>query len=181
MEPSIYVALLRGINVGGKNKLPMTDLVNLFTELGCSEVKSHIQSGNIIFRANKTLANRVPKLIVAGIVNRFGYQVPVVLRSADALREVNRNNPFLKSTTSTDALHVAFLAGLPKTANLAALDPKRSPPDRFVVHGREIYLRLPNGVAKTRLTNAYFDSKLATTSTVRNWNTFQKLLDLTKH
>jgi uncharacterized protein (DUF1697 family) len=75
-------------------------------------------------------------------------------------------------------LHVAFLAATPGPSKIAALDPNRSPPDEFAVHGREIYLRLPNGVARTKLTNAHFDSKLGTTSTLRNWRTVVKLVDL---
>ena len=173
-----HVALLRGINVGGKNKLPMKVLVPIFAEVGCQDVTSFIQSGNVIFKAGKALAVRVPELIRAAIGRQFRLDVPVILRSAEQLNDVRRHNPFLGSTSDIRHLHVAFLAGPPKPSQVAALDPNRSPPDRFAVRGQEVFLYLPNGVARTKLTNAYFDAKLATTSTLRNWNTFQKLTAL---
>lgn len=123
----VYVALLRGINVGGKNKLPMKDLVALFTDLGCREVTHYIQSGNILFQAPPTLVNRLSKLVAAMILERFGFSVPVIIRSSEQLREVHRNNPFLKATGA--AVHVAFLSDRPKPKDIASLDPKRSPPD----------------------------------------------------
>jgi uncharacterized protein (DUF1697 family) len=175
-----YVALLRGINVGGKNKLPMKDLVELFVDMGCRDVKSYIQSGNIIFDAPLALAKRAPKLVASQIVESFGYSVPIVVRSSQELRAVSRNNPFLKAISDTNLLHVAFLSEKPKVADVSKLDPNRSLPDQFVVRGREIYLCLPRGVAQSKLTNAYFDSNLATTCTWRNWNTLQKLIELTQ-
>jgi uncharacterized protein (DUF1697 family) len=173
-----YVGLLRGINVGGKNKLPMKDLAAMFVTAGCADVRTFIQSGNVIFRADATLSRRVPDLVASQIAERFGYRTPVVLRSADQLREVIGANPFLEAGAHEDSLHVMFLADLPKAAAVAALDPERSPGDTFVVRGRDVYLRLPNGNAKSKLTNAYFDSKLVTVSTVRNWRTTTKLLEL---
>ena len=177
---TIYVALLRGINVGGKNKLPMSDLVAMFAKAGCSNVRNYIQSGNIVFRAGTKLAERIPALITASIADRFGYQIPVILRTADELREVCLSNPFLKTGADIERLHVVFLADQPGKANVAALDPNRSPPDAFIVRGREIFLRLPNGAARTKLTNGYFDSVLATISTMRNWKTVLKLFEMTQ-
>jgi uncharacterized protein (DUF1697 family) len=177
-ELSVYVALLRGINVGGKNKLPMKDLLSIFVAAGCIDVQSYIQSGNVIFRATPTLAPRVPDLVANAVSERFGLRVPVLVRTADELGRVARGNPFLRAGADEVTLHVAFLADRPPAARVAALDANRSPPDEFTVRGREIYLRCPNGLARTKLTNDYFDSKLATTSTVRNWRTVLKLVDL---
>ena len=170
--------MLRGINVGGKNKIPMKDLCDLFTVAGCEGIRTYIQSGNVIFHAGAALAKLIPDLIAEAVRDRFGYRVPVVLRNAEELRKVVHNNPFLTAGADTGVLHVAFLADRPDAAKVAALDPTRSPPDEFTVRGGEIYLKCPNGVARTKLTNAYFDSKLATTSTVRNWRTVLKLLEL---
>ena len=175
-----HVALLRGVNVGGKNRLPMKALVALFTDAGCDDVRTYIQSGNVVFLAKATLAKRVPSLVAGAISDRFGYHVPVVSRTAEEIRNVVRGNPFLEVGAHTSELHVAFLAKVPAATKVAALDPDRSPPDEFSVRGREIYLRCPNGVARTKLTNNYFDSKLATTSTVRKWKTVLKLLELTE-
>jgi len=101
----------------------------------------------------------------------------VVLRSAGELGETIRNNPFLQAGASENFLHVMFLESQPDAAAIAALDPDRSPPDAFVVRGREIYLLCPNGAGSTKLTNAWFDSRLSTISTGRNWRTVLKLYE----
>lgn len=176
----VYVALLRGINVGGKNQLPMKSLAAMFADAGCGNVVTYIQSGNVVFEAKPAIAGRVSDLVVEAISARFGFHVPVVTRSADEFHAVARDNPFLRAGADPETLHVAFLANLPSDNDVAALDPNRSPPDAFVVRGREIYLHCPNGLARTKLTNDYFDRKLATTSTVRNWRTVLKLVDLTE-
>ena len=176
---AVHVALLRGINLGGKNRLPMKDLAAMFTDAGCGSVSTYIQSGNVVFEAPAALARLLPSLIEKSIADRFGYQVPVVTRTGSELRRIVRGNPFLRSGADPGTLHVAFLADAPAAARVKALDAGRSAPDAFAVRGREIFLHCPNGFARTRLTNAYFDSKLGTTSTVRNWNTVVTLLDLT--
>ena len=176
--PEKQVALLRGINVGGKNKLPMRDLIALFVEAGCTDVQNFIQSGNVIFRAAPRLSAQLPGLITAQIAKQFGYRTPVLLRTAEQFRATIAKNPFLVAGADENALYVMFLADEPSSAGVASLDPERSPPDVYQVQGREIYLNLLNGAAKTKLTNDYFDRKLATTSTARNWRTVNKLLEL---
>jgi uncharacterized protein (DUF1697 family) len=175
-----YLALLRGINVGGKNKLLMRDLCEMFSSVGCEDVRTFIQSGNVIFRASPALSAGIPGLIAAQIAKTFGYRTPVVLRTSEQLGDVIRNNPLLESGVAEETLHVLFLADLPSPDLVGKLDPHRSTPDAFIVRGREVYLRLPNGVARSKLTNDYFDSKLATTSTARNWRTVTKLFELMK-
>jgi uncharacterized protein (DUF1697 family) len=178
--PASYVALLRGINVGGKNKLPMQDLSAMFTAAGCSAVRTYIQSGNVVFEAQRAVADALPGEIGRGIHERFGYRIPVILRSAGELGAIVAANPFLVKGAEPDALHVAFLSSEPAADRVAALDPNRSPPDELVVRGREIYLSCPNGYGQTRITNAYLDAKLATTATVRNWRTVEKLAELSR-
>jgi uncharacterized protein (DUF1697 family) len=175
-----YVALLRGINVGGKNSVPMAELSALFTEAGCAGVRTYIQSGNVVFQAGAALAAGLPAAMAKRIEARFGVRAPVVLRSADELAAALARNPFLAEGADPQALHVMFLAGEPGAASLAKLDPQRSPGDRFVVLGRDVYLHLPNGMARTKLTNDYFDRALATVSTVRNWRTATKLLEMAR-
>jgi uncharacterized protein (DUF1697 family) len=170
-----YLALLRGINVGGKNKLPMKDLAAIFVAAGCKDVRTHIQSGNVIFGAPARALARLPGLVAAKIEEQFGYRVPVVLRTAAEIRETMASNPFLAEGSPEDMLHVLFLADRPDPSAILGLDPDRGAPDSFVVRGNEIYLRLPNGVARSKLTNAYFDSKLETISTGRNWRTLTVL------
>ena len=174
----VNVALLRGINVGGKNKLPMKELTALFVEAGCEEVRTYIQSGNVVFRAGSAVEEEISSIISASILERYGYQVPVITRTAGELQEIMEANPFLEAGAETDKLHVMFLAELPDSASVDTLDPERSPGDEFAVRGREVYLHCPNGVARSKLTNSYFDARLSTTSTSRNWRTARKLLAL---
>lgn len=175
-----YIALLRAINVGGKNKLPMRDLTAMLAKAGCADVQTYIQSGNAVFSSPPELAKRIPELISEAIVKKFGFRVPVVLRSGKEIQAIVEHNPFLQSVKDTKTLHVGFLADQPAASRIAALDPQRSPGDSFKVLGREIYLCLPNGFGRSKLTNAYFDSGLATLSTFRNWRTVLTLLEMTK-
>ena len=123
---------------------------------------------------------RFRALVAAQIASRFGYKTPVVLRTTDQLADVHAGNPFLPMGATEETLHVLFLADHPTPAAVAVLDPERSPGDTYLVRGRDVYLRLPNGAGTSRLTNAYFDSKLATMSTGRNWRTVTKLLEMMK-
>jgi uncharacterized protein (DUF1697 family) len=173
-----HVALLRGINVGGKNKLAMKELAAIFTEAGCSHVSTYIQSGNVLFHAPAAVVKKIPRLVQEEIAARFGLRVPVVVRSAQQLAEAIKANPFLKAGVEEKALHVYFLADLPGAVAVSGLDAAWSAPDEFLVVGQEICLHLPNGMARTKLTNAYFDSKLKTVSTARNWATMLKLLEM---
>ncbi len=166
-----HVALLRGVNVGGKNILPMRDLAAMFESCGCADVRTYIQSGNVLFTADAALAARVPALIAKAIAARFRLDVPIVTRTAAELAAIVANNPFLVAGADPKTLHVVFLRDQPSAARVSGLDPDRSPPDEFRVRGREIYLCCPNGVGRSKLTAPYFDSQLATTCTARNWNT----------
>jgi uncharacterized protein (DUF1697 family) len=177
-RPSTHIALLRGINVGGKNRLPMKQLVAMFADAGARDVQSYIQSGNVVFGAKAALAKRMPELIREAIRTQFGHDVPVVLRSASELAKVVAANPYLRAGAEPSSLHVAMLADKPSKAQIASLDPRRSPHDEYVVVGRDIYMRCPNGIGKSKLTNAYFDAKLGTVSTVRNWRTMLTLVEL---
>lgn len=161
--------------MGGKNKLPMRDLASIFEEAGCENVRTFIQSGNVIFTASASVSKRLAGKVASSIEARFGYRVPAILRTAQQLRDVISGNPFRHAE---DILHVMFLADRPTAAKIASLDPNRSSPDAFIVRGQEIYLQLPNGTARSKLTNAWFDSKLGTVSTLRNWRTVTKLLEL---
>ena len=165
------------IYLGGKNRLSMRDLVAMFEQAGCTDVRTFIQSGNVLYRAGAAVERKLTAAVSGAIERRFGYRIPIVTRSAAELRAVVKNNPFAR-TADPKALHVVFLADRPAAARVRALDPDRSPGDAFAVWGREIYLHLPNGVARTKLTSPYFDKTLATIGTVRNWNTTTKLLAL---
>jgi uncharacterized protein (DUF1697 family) len=172
------LALLRGVNVGGKNCVPMTQLAQVFVDAGCTDVRTYIQRGNVIFKASQSKLKTLPGIITQRIEETFGCKIPVVLRTAGELGETLRNNPFIKAGVAEEMPHVFFLAGVPDAHGVTGLDPARSLPDAFFVRGRDIYVQLPNGMARTKLTNSYFDSNLATTSTARNWRTVLKLFEL---
>jgi uncharacterized protein (DUF1697 family) len=177
-DSSRHVALLRGINVGGKNMLPMKELAAMFAKAGCADVTTYIQSGNVVFCAEDKVVEGLGAGIAKQVEARFGIRVPVVLRAAVEIDAVLRANPFLKAGPSEETLHVCFLADRPGKDLVAGLDAGRSTPDAFAVVGREIYMQLVNGMARTKLTNAYFDSKLKTVSTMRNWRTVLKLAEM---
>jgi uncharacterized protein (DUF1697 family) len=171
------VAFLRGINVGGNNMLPMKELAKMFADAGCTDVRTYIQSGNVIFKKAGGTA-RLADTIAANIEKRFGFRIPVIVRTAEELRKTIRDNPYLAAGVDAKALYVYFLAHSPNARAIAGLDPARSTTDAFHVQGQEIYLHLPNGMGRSKLTNAYFDSKLATTCTARNWATVLKLSEM---
>lgn len=177
---AVHVALLRGINVGGKNRLPMKDLAEIFQAAGCTGVRTYIQSGNVVFRAGPALAKKVPALVSAAIGTRFGFAPVLVTRTAAQLEEAARRNPFLARGEDPRVLHLGFLLDTPTAENLAKLDPRRSPPEEFAVLGREVYLFCPRGMADTKLTSQYFDSRLKTTLTARNWRTVLQLVELAR-
>lgn len=174
----VHVALLRGINVGGKNKLAMKDLVAMFTSAGCTDVRHYIQSGNIVLRADRATAKNLPAQISRRIREAHGLSVPIVTRTGRELASVVAGNPFLAEGIDPSKLHVAFLADAPSRKALSGLDGDRCAPDAFAIRKREIYLYLPGGMARTKLNNAYFDRQLSTISTARNWRTTLELLRL---
>jgi len=174
----MHVALLRGINVGGKHKLPMKALAELFEEAGAADVRTYIQSGNVVFRADSAPVDDVIAGVEQGIERRFGFGVPVVVRTATRLREVIDDNPFISTGADTQHLHVGFLADRPSDEAVASLDPTRSETDSFRVLGAEVHLHVPGGMGRTKLTTDWFDRRLGTTMTVRNWRTVNKLIEM---
>ncbi len=176
--PAGYLALLRGINVGGNNKIRMADLAAIFIEAGCKDVVTYIQSGNVLFNANPTLAQKIPELVTTAMHQRLALRIPVILRTRAQLQTAIAANPYPGAAATPKLHHLLFLADTPNASSIASLDPNRSAPDRYTLLGRDIYLCLATGFADSKLTNAYFDSKLKTISTARNWLTATKLLEL---
>lgn len=176
--PPTHLALLRGINVGGKNQIRMKDLDSIFVDIGMKEVKTYIQSGNVVFTPPARYIDKLPAVIAAAIEKRLGLQVPVVVLERQELASAILNNPFPELAAHPKQLHLVALAATPSSEAIASLDPLRSAPDRYVVHGRFIYLDLPNGAATSKLTNSYFDSRLKTVSTARNWATISALFNM---
>lgn len=173
---SAYVLLLRGVNVGGRNGVPMATVIAALRRAGCDSVRTYIQSGNAVFRSTNAVAADAAEAVAATVAETVGRTIPVVLRTREDLSRIVRHNPFTDAALDHRAVHVGFSDLQPAPERVAALDPQRSRPDEFLVQGREIYLRLPNGAAGTKLTSTYFDSVLGTTTTFRNWRTVLKLL-----
>ena len=173
-----FVALLRGVNLAGRNKVSMPELRSALESLGLEDVVTYIQSGNVVFRNR---GGRTPQLagrIERQIAEAFGIEVVVILRTPAELAKIARGNPFLRSGADPSKLHVLFLSGKPTTKAVEQLDPKRSPPDEFKLAGREIYLHMPNGFGRSKLTVDYFERRLGVDASARNWRTLTKLLDL---
>ena len=169
------VALLRGVNVGGKNKMPMRALCEVFAAAGCTEAQSYIQSGNVVFRSGLPDGSLQRKL-AAAIEERFGFAVPVVVRTVVEMQAALGANPF--SEVAEERLAVMFLRDRPTVEALARLEAERFLPERFAVVGGEVYLDMPNGAGRSKMTTAYFDGRLKTVGTVRNLRTIRALVEM---
>ncbi len=176
-----WIALLRGINVGGRNVLAMADLRAAMRELGFDNVATYIQSGNVVFDVAGAAAQDESALadrIAAAIAERDGLSVRVVLRTVAELTQAAAGHPDADSGIDSKLLHVAFLDAAPSAAAMAALDPRPYEPDGWTVVGRDVYVRYPNGSARSRLTLDVFERAFGVTATARNVNTVRKLVEL---
>jgi len=173
-----FVAMLRGVNVGARNKIKMTDLEALFVGLGHTAVVTYIQSGNVVFKSRSKSSATVARGIEERITRDLGLDVHVLVRTREELAEVARANPFLKSGADRARLHVTFLADRPGAELVRAVAAFDAGVDELRVVGREVYLHCPNGYGTTKINNAFFEKRLATIATTRNWNTVTKLLEL---
>jgi uncharacterized protein (DUF1697 family) len=180
MELTRHLAMLRGINVGGKNRILMADLKRLFLESGAQEISTFIQSGNVLFLATAEEVTQICSMAKDRVTNHLGKEIPLVIFSASEMEEAVSSNPYLTPEADQNQLFVMFLRQKPTEAQIDSLDPNRSPGDSYSVINRQIYMRLTTGAADTKLTNAYFDSKLKTISTARNWRTVLELNSLLK-
>ncbi|GDX81339.1 hypothetical protein LBMAG42_31500 [Deltaproteobacteria bacterium] len=174
---SIFVALLRGINVGGKHLLPMADLRAVCEGLGWSRVVTHIQSGNVVFYAHGAEADLASSLAHA-LETRLGFRVPVIVRPGASLTGTLAANPFAIAGEDASLCFVALLSSAPSPERVEKLDPTRSPPDRFIVVGSDVFLHLPNGAARTKLTVDWLERQLGGVATIRNLRTLAALADL---
>jgi len=170
-----YIALLRGINVGGNHKLPMTDLRTMVAEVGARSVRTYIQSGNVVFDHDSDTPASLEAELARSITASAGFAVPVTLRTAEELSTIFAGAPF--PTSEPTQLHVSFLDQPPPTGAFATVDRAAFAPEDFALSGRDLYLYLPGGMARTKLPRAL---GLYTTlaATTRNWRTVMSLRDL---
>ncbi|AWS42979.1 DUF1697 domain-containing protein [Streptosporangium sp. 'caverna'] len=175
---SKQVALLRGINVGGRNKVGMAPLRELLEGFGYDEVRTHLQSGNVVFSTAEK-PERAAKRIAEGVSEQFGVQVPVLTRSRADLQKIVKAHPLSGIASDPARLLVTFLSAAPKAKLVKEVDPASYTPDVFRFEGgREIYVWCPNGVHKTKLGHAFWEKRLGVTATARNWRTVERLLEM---
>lgn len=177
---STYIAILRGINVSGKNKILMLDLKAIFESMDFKNVKTYIQSGNVIFDAKS--AKNLSDLIKDKINQKYSFNVPVIIRTVAEIDAILIQNPFLKQKNiELDKLHITFLAEQPTKENLDKINALQFEKDEFKVIGNEVYLHCPNGYGNTKLSNTFFENKLKVTATTRNWKTVNEILKLSSN
>lgn len=183
-----YIALLRGVNVGG-NTLKMQRLRTLGEELGFQNVRTYVQSGNLLFESGTSAAACV-QMLEEKLIGHTRLPVSVIVRTPAELKKVLRNNPYPDAVSRGDAegeskkptapfkLYVAFLAAAPHKGGCKKLNELRFGADQFHVAGKEIYLRYANGHGNSKMTNNLFEKVLGVRATTRNWNTVNKLYEL---
>jgi uncharacterized protein (DUF1697 family) len=184
MPTASYVALLRGVNVGGRGKVGMQDLRALFESAGLTDVATYVQSGNVVFSGPKTDMAKLARTIEKKISSDMGIDVTVLIRSATELGRIQQRNPLIARSDDPTKLHVTFLAAEPDPELVAKL-PNGSDgtagkgADELKVVGREVYLFCPGGYGNSKLNNTFFEKRLATRATTRNWRTIVKLVEMT--
>jgi uncharacterized protein (DUF1697 family) len=177
--PTTYAALLRGINLGARNRVAMADLRKLLEDLGAEDVTTYLQSGNAVLKSSVRSTAKLRKEIEQGISRELGLDITVLLRTGPQLADVLSANPFTAGATDPKTLYVTFLAGAPDPGRVEGIDPSDFEPDEFRVIGEEAHLHFPNGYGQSKLSNAFFEKRLGVAATTRNWNTVTKLAELT--
>ena len=173
-----YVALLRGINLGGNNLIKMEELRDMLEQLGFQNVRSYINSGNLGFDTTKTSEAKLVEKIEAAVEKRFGRPVPIMVREQKDIERILKNNPFDGMYESHKHMHVLFLKEEMPTEKAEQLQASALPGEQYEVRGLEIYNLLPNGVAGSLLTKCFFERKPKVSYTGRNWRTVEKLAEL---
>jgi uncharacterized protein (DUF1697 family) len=182
---TIYIALLRGINVGGKNQIKMADLKRILESIGLIRVETYIQSGNVIFESNDnevTLRKKIEDKVEA----KFGFSAVVVLRTAAELERLIRDCPFSEAEVAEaesanlegESRYVALLTEAPVQEKIEYLNPFQSESDQYRIKNRDIYLLFRHSIRNSKLANSL--QKLDAPATVRNWKTINKLQALVK-
>src|SRR5690606_26753229 len=173
------IAILRGINVGGKKKILMADLRILCENLGWTNVKTFIQSGNLIFNATEENAE-LGKRLENAITEKYGFDVPVMLRNSEEVQTLIDKNPFYDKQAELGRLHITFLNEKPIAENVKQLETCNYQPDKFVMGDKEVFIFCKGKYHESKLTNNFIEKKLKVTATTRNWKSLLKLNDLSR-
>jgi uncharacterized protein (DUF1697 family) len=172
-----YALLLRGVNVGTKNSLPMAELRAMLTKIGCTDVSTYVQSGNAVFGTRLSAAD-LTMAIEAALERYMGRPIATTLRTHAQLTAIVDANPFADVAANLAHLCVTFLSNVPTKTELAPLHDQDFEPELFRVSSKEIYTWHPNGQGRSPLTAALGKLKLRGAMTTRNWNTVGKLVDM---
>ncbi len=172
-----YIALFRGINVGGNSTLPMKDLVSLIEELGAQNVRTYIQSGNVLFQSTEQDTTQLSQKIAIKVNGYLGFSPRILVLEPGDLEKAITQNPFPEAESDPGHLHLGFLAITPGKVDLEKLENLRQVSEQFRLIDRVFYLYAPEGVGRSRLaTNS--EKILGVSMTDRNWNTVCKLREL---
>ena len=172
-----YIALFRGINIGGKHILPMKELVVHLEKLGLVNIKTYIQSGNVVFQGKMVNTSTLADKISAVINKKYGFAPHVFLLQLQELRRAVISNPFPEAESAPKSLHVYFLASTPKKGVINDLESIKLDSERICLKGKNLYLHAPEGVGKSKLAISA-EKKLGVAVTARNWRTVCKLLEI---
>ena len=170
------IALLRGINVGGHNKLPMKELKTLLEGLGLSSVQTYIQSGNVVFQCDRTDLSILAQEITAAIGESHGFEPQIMLLRLVDLETAVSHNPFPTSDEQHKTLHFYFLESAPLNPDLAMLEAVKSDSEQFELRGTVFYLHAPEGIGRSKLAEKV-ERALGVPATARNWRTVSKVLE----
>ncbi|TLN01847.1 DUF1697 domain-containing protein [bacterium] len=174
-----YIALFRGINVGGTGSLPMKELVTLLQDLGCREVRTYIQSGNAVFASTEADAGRLAAAIGTEVKSRRGFEPKVLLLTRAEFEQAAAANPFPEAESDPQTLHLGFLAAEPPDPNLEAIEKLRAASERWQLIGRVFYLYAPEGIGRSKLATVS-ERLLGVPMTDRNWRTVQAVADMAR-
>jgi len=172
-----YIALFRGINVGGRYILPMKMLIATLESLGCQNVRTYIQSGNAVFRHEENDASLLSREIAAAVLESHDFKPYVILVTADKLERAMASNPFPDAETDPSKLHLFFLASVPENPDTDSLEKARAESERFVLEGDVAYLHAPDGIGRSRLA-VRLEKALGVSGTGRNWRSVRKILEM---
>ncbi|KAG2378786.1 hypothetical protein C9374_007934 [Naegleria lovaniensis] len=179
-NPTSYISLLRGINVGGHRSIKMSELKTIYENVNCTKVKTLKTSGNVVFEylhRDDTVQN-LEEALSQEIMKRHSYVVPVLIRTVQELKQIIKNNPYYsRDRSSHKDLYVTLLADTPSDEAIKEVCDQRKSfePDEFQIEGRTIYMKLESSAAKTKLTNTFLERKFKTQATTRNWTTMLEL------
>jgi len=172
-----YIALFRGINVGGRNKLPMKDLVATLENVGCRNVATYIQSGNAVLQSEERDASVLSETIQAAIKERSGFEPRVLLLESEDMERAMRSNPFPEAQSEPKTLHLYFLAAPPERPDLDALEGMKGDRESFVLGDGVFYLHAPDGLGRSKIA-ANAEKFLDVPATARNWRTVSKVMGM---